>query len=51
MMKKISLILALVLVLGLAAGCQPANKVELPRGELTMDSMTYTYWDQEVERQ
>lgn len=51
MMKKISLILALVLVLALAAGCQPANKVELPRGELAMDSMTYTYWDQEVERQ
>lgn len=49
-MKKISLILALILVFALLAGCQPSNKVELPLGELASDSKTYTYWDQEVER-
>ena len=50
-MKRLFFTLALMLCLLLLAGCQPANKVELPRGELVSDSMTYTYWNQEVERQ
>lgn len=50
MKKKISLFLALILSLALLAGCAPKNKVELTLGDLASDSMTYTYWDQEVER-
>jgi len=49
-MKKLSLFLALILVFALLAGCKPANKVELPLGELASDSKTYTYWDKDVER-
>lgn len=50
-MKKLSFILALALSLSLLGGCAPKNKVELPLGQLTSDSKTYTYWNQDVERQ
>ncbi|MDD6160411.1 MAG: hypothetical protein PUB51_04700 [Oscillospiraceae bacterium] len=49
-MKKISLILSAALVLTLLAGCKPDNKVKLPVGERASDTMTYTYWKQDVER-
>lgn len=50
-MKKIALVLAFVLTLGLLGGCAPKNKVELTLGQRTSASLTYTYWNQDVERQ
>lgn len=50
-MRKIALILAFVLLLGVLAGCAPKNKVELPLGVRTSASLTYSYWKQDVERQ
>lgn len=50
-MRKRLTVLLPVLILLIQLGCTGKNRVELPLGELTSDSMTYTYWNQEVERQ
>jgi len=50
-MKKVSFFLALILALAILGGCAPKNKVQLTIGDLASDSMTYTYWHQNVERQ
>lgn len=50
-MKKTALLAALALTLTALGGCARANRVQLPIGELATGSRTYTYSDQEVERQ